>query len=184
VRGHVLLSDGFNAKGEIRLNGCNIHRNLDCSGAKLRNPNGYSLSAAGGHVSGSLYLSQTQEWITYPERTAFVSEGTLRLEGATIDGDLDCEAGTFWATAFLPDRIASENKPSLDNIYAISADGLKVGADVRLTSAESIPFTAHGTVSLIGAYVGVILFVRRPYSIFQAKSRSSQTPSLLWEVLF
>jgi hypothetical protein len=148
VRGHVLLSDGFNAKGEIRLNGCRIHRNLDCSGATLRNPNGYSLSAAGGHVSGSLRLRRRKS-ITYPERADFVSQGTLRLEGAKIDGDLDCRAGTFWATAFLPDRIASKKKPSKDDTYAISADGLKVGADVLLTKA-----TAHGTISLIGAHVG------------------------------
>jgi hypothetical protein len=35
VHGNVLLSAGFTSDGEIRLNGCTIDRNLDCSGATL-----------------------------------------------------------------------------------------------------------------------------------------------------
>jgi hypothetical protein len=102
VRGNVLLSNRFRSAGEIRLNGCHIHRNLDCSGAALINPGGYSLSAAGAHIEGSAYFCETQEWVTYKDRVPFSSEGTLRLEGAVIEGDLDCDGGTFVAAAFLP----------------------------------------------------------------------------------
>ena len=89
VQGSVLLSDGFSSFGEIRLNGGTIARNLDCSGATLTNRAGYSLSAAGAHISGSAYFSETREWSTYPLKAQFSSIGTLRLEGAVIDGDLD-----------------------------------------------------------------------------------------------
>ena len=57
--------------------------------------------AAGAHILGSAYFSETQEWITYPEKRPFASHGTLRLEGATIDGDLVCSAGHFFAGPFL-----------------------------------------------------------------------------------
>ena len=157
VHGHVLLSDGFSAVGEIRLNGCNIYRNLDCSGASLSNPGGYSLSAAGAHIKGSAYFSETQEWITYPARFPFVSHGILRLEGTTIDGDLDCTAGTFFATAFLPMEI-HEPKDGSENIEtrAIAADGLRVGADLIFSSSErgQDRFVVHGAISLISANVG------------------------------
>src|SRR5262249_2707487 len=156
VRGSVLLSDGFNAKGEIRLNGCDIYRNLDCSGASLSNPGGYSLSAAGAHIKGSAYFSETQEWITYSAHLPFTSDGTLRLEGAAIDGDLDCTAGRFCATAFLPDKIDLVTSPSNDDLDAIKADGLKVGADLRFASSKNGDdrFTVHGVISLMLAYVG------------------------------
>src|SRR5262249_1862061 len=85
VRGSVLLSDGFNAKGEIRLNGCDIYRNLDCSGASLSNPGGYSLSAAGAHIKGSAYFSETQEWITYSAHLPFTSDESRLRESAQGD---------------------------------------------------------------------------------------------------
>jgi hypothetical protein len=157
VHGHVLLSDGFSAVGEIRLNGCNIYRNLDCSGASLRNANGYSLSAAGAHVRGSVYLSETQEWITYSTHRPFISNGLLRLEGATIDGDLDCTAGTFFAHAFLTNEThPSENGSGAPEIEAIKANALRVGADLLFTSSEKgkDKFTVHGAISLISASIG------------------------------
>jgi hypothetical protein len=151
------LSDGFSAVGEIRLNGCNIYRNLDCSGASLRNANGYSLSAAGAHVRGSVYLSETQEWITYSTHRPFISNGLLRLEGATIDGDLDCTAGTFFAHAFLTNEThPSENGSGAPEIEAIKANALRVGADLLFTSSEKgkDKFTVHGAISLISASIG------------------------------
>jgi hypothetical protein len=161
VHGNALLSDGFRALGEVRLNGCVIHRNLDCSGAHLSNPGGYSLSAAGAHVEGSAYFSETKEWVIYPDALPFVSEGTLRLEGATIDGNLDCEAGRFTATAFLPDRITSTATPPEEDLYAILAPGVRVGADLLFGSTDAIQFSVHGFIQLISAHVGGDFFCDR-----------------------
>jgi hypothetical protein len=145
VQGSVLLSDGFSSFGEIRLNGGTIGRNLDCSGATLINRAGYSLSAAGAHISGSAYFSETREWSTYPQKAPFSSIGTLRLEGAVIDGDLDFSAGSFLALAFLP----RDAKPSDDELYAVRANGVKVGSDIVFDT-----FKASGIISLISANVG------------------------------
>jgi hypothetical protein len=146
------LCDGFSSSGEIRLNGCTIDRNLDCSGASLSNPGGYSLSAAGAHIKGSAYFSATHEWGTYHQKRPFTSNGMLRLEGAEIEGQLDCSGGTFVATAFS----SNQADPPDNHIYAISADGLNVGSDILFTQGEDAnhPFTASGAISLISARVG------------------------------
>jgi hypothetical protein len=79
------------------------------------------------------------------------------LEGATIDGDLDCTAGTFFANGFLLDEIHQPTDDSVTvEIHAIEADGLRVGADLRFSSSErgQDRFVVHGAISLISAYVG------------------------------
>ena len=78
VEGNALLSDGFGAWGEVRLNGSTIERDLDLSAAQLVNLRGRTLAAAGATVKGSLYLRHDGA------STAFTSQGLLRLEGATI----------------------------------------------------------------------------------------------------
>jgi hypothetical protein len=151
VHGNVLLSGGFKSNGELRLNGCVIDRNLDCSGASLSNPGGYSLSAAGAHIKGTAYFSETPPWTTYPKQSPFMSNGTIRLEGAVIDGDLNCTAGTFLATAFLAGQ---PDPPEEDDLYAIAADSLKVGSDILFEPGTNNPFSVRGVVSLISAQVG------------------------------
>ncbi|MGO8867403.1 MAG: hypothetical protein ACLQME_12970 [Alphaproteobacteria bacterium] len=152
VKGNALLREGFRAEGEVCLNGCTIHRNLDCSGAVLWNPAGYSLSAAGAHIFGSLYLCRTHAWSIYPDPVLFESQGSLRLEGAKIDGDLDCRDGRFTAAAFVRANWAPDPAPgtaSDKDLYAIEAGGVEVGGDVQLSGA----FHARGIVDLIGAKV-------------------------------
>ena len=126
-----------------------VGRNLDCSGAILANPDGYSLSAAGADIKGTAYFSETQEWITYPEKRPFASHGTLRLEGATIDGDLVCSAGRFLAGPFLPSK-GDPSKFADKNLDAIAASCLKVGSDIFLDNN----FEANGNINLISARVG------------------------------
>jgi hypothetical protein len=92
VSGNMLLSDGFTASGEIRLNGSKIQRNLYCTSAKLTNQDGYSLSAAGAEFAGSVYLNYERSDAPASDRP-FVSIGTVRFDGAKIQGDLDCIHG-------------------------------------------------------------------------------------------
>src|SRR5262249_59000911 len=105
VEGSALLSDGFTASGEVRLNGCKILRNLDFSGATLRNWNGYSLSAAGANISGTVYLCSKKRWSTYSDGrpftpASFISEGTLCCAAATVVVRFDCFCDTFSAISF------------------------------------------------------------------------------------
>lgn len=148
VEGNVLFSEGFQAQGELRLNGSKISRNLDCSGATLCNPEGYTLSAAGAKVGGTLYLCQTPPW-SQSHKSAFTSRGILRLEGIEVDGDLDCSGGVFTAPAVLGRHMVSGASAD-DPTIAILASGLNVHADIHFSDG----FHALGAVKLIGGRVG------------------------------
>jgi hypothetical protein len=158
VEGDALLSEGFTASGQVRLNGCKITRDLDCSGATLRNWSGYSLSAAGANISGSVYLCAMKSCSTYSHErtfawTPFISEGTLRFEGAKVEGDFKCSGGQFTAAAFR--KLPSIVKPKRqEDLNAILANGLNVGGDVRFAEADADhQFHARGVISLISARV-------------------------------
>ena len=66
VAGNTLLTDGFTSRGEIRLNGACLNRNLDCSSAKMLNRRGFSISAAGAIISGSAYFCAPKIWSGLP----------------------------------------------------------------------------------------------------------------------
>jgi hypothetical protein len=143
VEGNVLLSAGFHSTGEIRLNGASISRNLDAQGATFSNPGGYCLSIAGAHVAGTLYLCRESA------ARGFLSEGTLRLEGAKVDGDVLASGGEFKATAFVQPNWTrtANNGRELD---ALEAAGLQVGASLKLTRG----FHARGALRLVNARIG------------------------------
>ncbi|MGD0191812.1 MAG: hypothetical protein ABSD74_13820 [Rhizomicrobium sp.] len=159
VEGNVLLADGFSAHGEVRLNGCKLSRNLDCSGATLNNPEGNSLSAAGGKIEGSALFCHTHRWGTYRTPREFVSQGVLGLENAQITGNLDCSGGMFSAPCF-----SIEKKDWKDgrqpSAIAINANGLHVDENLHLRGSQTdndetpILLSVKGQVSLIAAFVG------------------------------
>ena len=147
VDGHALFVWPFLANGELRLDGCTIGRNLDCSGARLINPGGYTLSAAGARVAGTLYLGSPLHENQTSDNPCFESYGMVRIDGVRVDGDIDCSDGKFVATAFHPRwSVAAglEHDP-----YALKANGVDVGANLRLAGR----FVAHGNVSMINAKV-------------------------------
>jgi hypothetical protein len=157
VDGNFLLSEGASVHGEVRLNGCRIGRNLDCSGSSLENRGGFSLSVAGGHVEGTVYLRAL-------DGRAFGSVGTVRFESARVDGVLDCSGGQFTATAFATPgwtrrRASAETgatpavtraHDNADELDALQANNLQTGAAVRLRDG----FCVHGIVWLILACIG------------------------------
>jgi hypothetical protein len=146
VDGHLLMSNGFEAFGEVRLNGSQIHRNLDCAGATLHTARGYSLSAAGAYIKGSVHLKRA--WNTDVDPAArFSSVGTLRLEGAKIDGDLNVNAGQLSAAPLGPAWVPAQTED--EDWYIIKANGLVLGGDLNLTEECHL----RGCVSLINARV-------------------------------
>jgi len=146
IEGNAFLGAGFRAFGEVRLNGSTIERNLDLTAAKLENLRGYSLSAAGAHVVGSVYLGDTEA-----DGGTFESRGSFRLEGAKIDGDVKCDGARFAAAAFL---LRDYRPPSADEeadkyLYAVEANGAEIGGDLTFSGS----FEAWGIVDLIGAKI-------------------------------
>jgi hypothetical protein len=145
VTGNVLLSDGFKASGEVRLNGSHIQRNLDCSNARLHNPSGFSFSAAGARIDGTMYVCSRGQ------RT-MISIGGLRPEAAQIGGDLDATGGVFTATAFDVSgwqRIRGGDRDNGDELGAIRAAGLQVGSDLTLEKSR-----VRGRINLTVARIG------------------------------
>ncbi len=144
VDGNALFSDGFSATGEVRLNGSRVGRSLDCTNGKLSNPGGFSFSAAGAHVDGSVFLCAAGG-------AAMTSIGTVRLDGAEIGGHLDAHGGTFTATAFHRQgwqRIGggADNKADLDAFVAI---GTNISGSFVCRSV-----TARGQVNVMVAKIG------------------------------
>jgi len=144
VEGNVLLGNGFTADGEVRINGSQISRNLDCSGATLRSAGRYSLSAAGAVIKGSVYLTKMKA----PTERRFSSIGAIRFDGAKIGGDLDMSGGLFTAAPLAAVRTVPN--PEEDDWYVFRGDGLEVGGDVVFTEQCEV----HGSVRLINARVG------------------------------
>jgi hypothetical protein len=143
VSGNVLFADGFHATGEVRLNGCTIGRNLDLSGARMENRGSHCLSLAGGTVHGSIYATRRGNG------PVFTAVGTVRLEGAHIDGDLNARGAQLTATAFAGAAfVPAEGRDG--DLVSLAASGAVIGADARLGRG----FVAQGGVKLVNARIG------------------------------
>ena len=130
VKGNVFLSQGLTAEGGVRLAGAQIGGDLDCSGSTFKNPaddsisdGGRSINADGVRVAGSIFLRQ-----------GFTSEGEVRLSGARVCGNLECQRATFENVGGVP----------------LNADDAIVRGNVFLSEG----FIAEGKVRLMGAQVG------------------------------
>jgi sRNA-binding regulator protein Hfq len=80
VNGHIFLTSGFSAEGEVRLPNATIGGNLEATGGTFKNPSGNALIADRIEVSGNVFL-----------RDKFLAEGTLRLLDAEIKGELEVD---------------------------------------------------------------------------------------------
>ncbi|MBV8523268.1 MAG: hypothetical protein JOY71_14285 [Acetobacteraceae bacterium] len=145
------------ARGEVRLNGCTIGRDLKCHGATLTNPGGWTLNASGATIRGSVYLGETDEARGDREYSVSSYYGTVRLEGAEISGDLSAQNAEFFAYPFIS-TITQESKPGgilrQSDVFegyleAIRGAGVKIGRNIRF-----IGLRARGTVWLADAEVG------------------------------
>jgi hypothetical protein len=130
VGGYVLLRNGFRAEGEVMLPNAEIGANLECQNALLENApregvprSGTALGADGIRVKGNVLLAH-----------GFRASGEVRLRGANIGGNLDCENGIF----------TNPSKMALD------ADRIRVTGYVFLRNG----FSAEGEVKLLNAEIG------------------------------
>lgn len=86
IEGDVFLSRGFRADGEVWLLGAKISGQLNCSGGKFGSGGAgrNALSADRTQIEGSVFLDD-----------GFEADGSVRLAGAKIGGQLSCVGGGF-----------------------------------------------------------------------------------------
>lgn len=123
VRTDLSLS-GSKLTGPVRLQIASVAGDLDCSNTRLEGT-GDALSAAAAKVTGNVILDE-----------AVTTVGGIDLEGAVIDGALNCRGA----------RLEGVVK-RYDDSTALFAQWIKVGGPVRLNAN----FTATHTVFLLGA---------------------------------
>lgn len=172
IKGSVFLTDGFTAKGTVRLPGAMIGGELTCEGGQFEDPDGDALNGDGATIKGDVDLAG-----------GFSAKGAVKLLGAEIGGDLNCRGGQFEnhdGNALTVDRTTIKGSVFLtvgfsakgavrllgaeiggdfncrggqfENLdgNALSADGVTIKGNVFLTGG----FSAKGAVRLSGTEIG------------------------------
>ena len=131
----VFLAGSFRATGSghpgaARLYGSKIGGSLICSGGKFINQTGPAFDGERMQVAMSANFSNT-------EVRGNSTDGSMRLYGTQIGGDLDCGGGNFISMggpALLADGLKVDGSVFLRNHFCASADSEKV--TVRLVNAR------------------------------------------------
>jgi hypothetical protein len=155
VRGNVFLGDGFSADGEVELMGAQIGGNLECSGGRFEQ----GLTADRIKVGGDVILSTLKD-AKGKVLGRFLAEGEVRLIGAQIGGELNCNGGCYKNPA---DRALYAEGARVEGAVLLG-DGLRADGEVDFTGARiGVGLACDGatftSVSLILATVkGVFLW--------------------------
>jgi len=136
LRGESPAGGEFSAKGEVNLDGAQIGGVFDCDGGRFENPaifgiedSGTALKARSIRVNDSIFLGG-----------GFSAIGAVDLDGAQIEGILECEHGTFESTS---------QKGSETDGVSLNARFIHVGDSVFLRNG----FAAKGAVKLDKAQI-------------------------------
>ncbi len=132
IKCRVLLRNGFTAKGTVSLVGAQIGGNLECDDGKFESKKcddgkrGYALICDSAVIKGNVFL-----------RNGFTATGTVRLMGAQIGYNLECNGAT------------------LDNVNdcALMADDMTVAGAFHFCKLRSVT----GNISLVAASVGSLV---------------------------
>lgn len=122
VRGDLVLSDGFEALGQVDLDGALVEGDVDCRRGRFHGA-GPALCADGAAVRGDVYL-----------QSGFHCGNGASFVGARIGGALTCKGADF----------------APGDGVALRLDHARIALGVRLHHG----FRAHGTVALVGTSVG------------------------------
>jgi hypothetical protein len=125
-----LFLRGSSFSGEIRLVGAKINGSLDCMGATLKVKGGNALSADRAEIGGFLNLGQGTDLSGNPQ--IFESNGTIRLSGAKINGDLSCTGAKLMVEN--GDALFADNVEILGNAYLYR--GFESKGTIRLPAAQ------------------------------------------------
>jgi hypothetical protein len=124
IEGNVLFTD-FEAGGEVILLGTSIGGSLECVNSKFLHP-GDALTADGAKIKGTVTFGSEAPG------GGFQANGTVRLFGTAIEGDLDCNWAQFTNAK-----------------DALSADGAEITGDVKFNYVH-----AGGPMRFPGATIG------------------------------
>lgn len=80
----IFLRRRFKADGEVRLVGCDVRGQLDCSGGTFSAPEETALNAQDAVIGRGVFLSE-----------GFRATGSVALTAARISGSVDCTNGSF-----------------------------------------------------------------------------------------
>ncbi|WP_326636310.1 hypothetical protein OIE67_02750 [Nonomuraea fuscirosea] len=149
VGGAAFLDKGFMAKGAVRLPGANIGGQLCCTGAQLRGTDtkGNAFIGDGMKVGGDVFLHK-----------GIIANGTVRLFGADIGGQLSCTGAQLRGTdtkgnAFIGDRLNVVGNVLLDKEFsaegAVRLFGADIGGQLSCTGAQ-----LRGTDTKGNAFIG------------------------------
>lgn len=127
----VLLTNGFHASATVDFEGARIDSTFDCSGGTFDNPSGTALNCTGIRVGGDLKLSfhDRRKDIKDNGLPHFVARGFVALQGAKIEGVLDCSGGNFHCT----DPSSTHNER-----IALQGDGIHVGGNVNFYDTKAV----------------------------------------------
>ena len=130
IGGSLSFEMRFDCSGEFKINGATIGGDLSLDGARLSNPDGMALDAAGARIGGEATFHTEGEH-------RFEADGEVRLSNGSIGRD--CE--------FMGARLSNPGGDALD------LSGCKIGGHLRLMSAGNHRFESQGKVLLWNARV-------------------------------
>ncbi|MEM4234920.1 MAG: hypothetical protein QXU75_07210 [Candidatus Methanomethylicaceae archaeon] len=134
----------FYAEGTVHLSNAKISGDLDCGGGYFAGSYEYSIVASDITVGGTLYMGQSSHG-----QACFCAWGCVRLDGASIGLNWDCNGGVF---GYLTRKSFDQRFDPQD--YCLYAMGLTVTGNVSFgISTAGKRFCAVGPVSLERAKV-------------------------------
>jgi hypothetical protein len=159
VEGDILLSDGFQAVGIVSLKDATIGGALNCNDGQFFYPGGQfikldaqALNLEGARI-GAVYLRKVR------------AEGGVRLFGATIAGNLDCDEGQFinaipkgQALSLEGARISSVYLRNIRAVGLVWLFGATITGNLECDGGQFInPFADGQALSLEDAKTGAVI---------------------------
>ncbi len=95
VGSSVFLRGKFSSQGEVKLEGSQIDVDLDCGAGTFSNPRRSKSPSTGIALSLERIVAKGCVFL----RNGFTADGEVRLLGARITGNVDCDGGTFSGTS-------------------------------------------------------------------------------------
>jgi hypothetical protein len=144
VKGNIFFSDGFEAKGSLRLPRATIETDLSFFGSKLQicGKQSRSLYCEGAKVNGTVYLNNI-----------IVKNGYVDFSYSSIGGNFNCTNSSFLETGD----------------YALKARGMNIGGSVFMCSEDdaALPevtnFQALSLVCLTGTKIDMDLICKNAH---------------------
>lgn len=131
VSGNIFLQGSFRAQGRVSLANAKIDGSVSCTGGKFENRtedgSGESINLVRTVIAGHLAIND-----------GFQSAGLIRMNGARIGGDLECDGARI------------DNKTADGSGVALDVEAAQIGGSVFLRNG----FAASGMVDLNSTRIG------------------------------